>query len=309
VVIRSVVFSQRVRFGTSGDHKQGPIPALHDGPGNCRADPSLEKGRWYSVEITAEVASGPRPASEADERGEDGGGDNILRLPSLRAVVRHALPALLESTIVPGGLFYVVLLLDGFHGALIAALTWSLLALGRRLVRGQKVPAVLVLSVVLVSARTVVAYVTGSAFLYFVQPTASTFLVAVLFLVTAVARRPIIEKLARDFCPLDPEMFARPFVRRFFLRLSLLWFVVLATQAGFIMWLLLESSVRTFVVERSLVSAVLTVGGIVLSTLWFVRVMRGAGLTVRFSGALASMSLGPSSPTAVPVVPGGPPPA
>ena len=104
-------------------------------------------------------------------------------------------------------------------------------------------------------------YVTGSAFLYFVQPTASTFLVAMLFLVTAVARRPIIEKLARDFCPLDPEMFARPLVRRFFLRLSLLWFVVLATQAGFIMWLLLESSVRTFVVERSLVSAVLTVGG------------------------------------------------
>jgi hypothetical protein len=219
-------------------------------------------------------------------------------LPSLRAVVRHALPALLESTIVPGALFYLVLLLDGFHGALIAALSWSFLALGRRLVRGHKVPAVLVLSVVLVSARTVVAYVTGSAFLYFVQPTASTFLVAVLFLVTAVARRPIIEKLARDFCPLDPEMFARPFVRQFFLRLSFLWFVVLATQAGFIMWLLLESSVRTFVVERSLVSAVLTVGGIVLSTLWFVRVMRSAGLTVRFSGALASIS--PASPASPP---------
>jgi len=207
-------------------------------------------------------------------------------LPSLRAVVHHALPALLDSTIVPGALFYLVLVLDGFRGALIAALAWSLLALVRRLVRGQKVPAVLVLSVVLVSARTVVAYVTGSAFLYFVQPTASTFLVAVLFLVTAVARRPIIERLAHDFCPLDPEMFARPFVRRFFLRLSLLWFVVLATQAGFIMWLLLESSVRTFVLERSLVSAVLTVGGITLSTLWFVRIMRGAGLTVAFSGAL-----------------------
>jgi hypothetical protein len=217
-------------------------------------------------------------------------------LPSLRAVVRHALPPLLESTIVPGALFYLVLLLDGFHGALIAAMVWSFLALGRRLVGGHKVPAVLVLSVVLVSARTVVAYVTGSAFLYFVQPTASTFLVAVLFLVTAVARRPIIERLARDFCPLDPEMFAKPFVRRFFLRLSMLWFVVLATQAGFVMWLLLASSVRTFVVERSLVSAVLTVGGIVLSTLWFVRVMRSAGLTVRFSGALAAVTAGPSTP-------------
>jgi hypothetical protein len=209
-------------------------------------------------------------------------------LPSLRAVVRHALPALLESTIVPGALFYLVLVLAGFHGALIAALAWSLLALGRRVAGGHKVPAILVLSVVLVSARTVIAYVTGSAFLYFVQPTASTFLVAMLFLVTAAARRPIIERLARDFCPLDPEMFKRPFVRRFFLRLSLLWFVVLATQAGFVMWLLLESSVRTFVVERSLVSAVLTVGGIVLSTLWFVRVMRCAGLTVRFSAAVSS---------------------
>ncbi|HEY5025292.1 MAG TPA: VC0807 family protein [Acidimicrobiales bacterium] len=244
-----------------------------------------------------DIASDARPALGAGPREEDDGGSEVLRLPSLRAIVRHALPALLESTIVPGALFYLVLLLDGFHGALIAALSWSFLALGRRLVGGHKVPAVLVLSVVLVSARTVVAYATGSAFLYFVQPTASTFLVAVLFLVTAVARRPIIEKLARDFCPLDPEMFARPFVRRFFLRLSLLWFVVLATQAGFVMWLLLESSVRTFVVERSLVSAVLTVGGIVLSTLWFVRVMRGAGLTVRFSGALASMSLGTTAPT------------
>jgi hypothetical protein len=87
-------------------------------------------------------------------------------------------------------------------------------------------------------------------------------------------------------------------VRRFFLRLSLLWFVVLATQAGFVMWLLLESSVRTFVLERSLVSAVLTVGGIVLSTLWFVRVMRSAGLTVRFSGALVSVASG--DPDALP---------
>ena len=187
----------------------------------------------------------------------------------------------------PGALFYVVLVLAGFRGALLAALAWTFLALGHRLVRRKEVPAVLVLSVVLVTARTVVAYATGSAFLYFVQPTASTFLVAVLFLVTAVARRPIIERLARDFCPLDPEMFTRPFVRRFFLRLSLLWFVVLATQAGFVMWLLLESSVRTFVLERSLVSAVLTAAGITLSTVWFLRVMRSAGLTVLFHGAVA----------------------
>jgi hypothetical protein len=193
----------------------------------------------------------------------------------------------LESTIVPGALFYVVLVLAGFRGALLAALGWSLLAVARRLLRHQKVPALLLLSVVMVGARTAIAYATGSAFLYFVQPTASTFLVAVLFLVTALARRPFIERLATDFCPLDPEMFARPSMRRFFLRLSLLWCVVLTTQAAFVMWLLLASSVRTFVVERSVVSAVLTAGGIALSTSWFVRVMRKAGIAVHFTGGLA----------------------
>ena len=257
-----------------------------------------QRAPCYRGPITAESGTDPCAAQGGVAAGGDDGGDGILRLPSLRAVVRHALPPLLESTIIPGALFYVVLLLDGFRGALIAALAWSVLAVARRVVRRQTVPTVLVLSVVLVAARTVVAYVTGSAFLYFVQPTASTFLVALLFLVTAVARRPIIERLARDFCPLDPEMFTRPFVRRFFLRLSFLWCVVLATQAGFVMWLLLESSVRSFVLERSLVSAVLTVGGIVLSTLWFVRVMRQAGFAVHFTGGLGPRE---PAPAAVPV--------
>ena len=94
--------------------------------------------RWYCVGDHGRGCIRPRPALGADESGEDDGGDDILRLPSLRAVVRHALPALLESTIVPGALLYVVLLLDGFHGALIAALAWSFLALGRRLVRGTR---------------------------------------------------------------------------------------------------------------------------------------------------------------------------
>jgi hypothetical protein len=140
--------------------------------------------------------------------------------------------------------------------------------------------------VVLVAARTVIAYATGSAFLYFVQPTASTFLVAMVFLVTAVARRPIIERLALEFCPLDPALFARPHLRRFFLRLSLLWCIVLVTQAGFVMWLLLETSVRAFVVERSVASAALTLGGIALSVSWFVRVMHQNGVAVRFNGAV-----------------------
>jgi len=256
------------------------------------------EGHCYREAIRAGFDSDPRAGQGADAAGDDNGGEGILRLPSLRAFVRHAGPPLLESTIVPGVLFYVVLVTAGFEGALVAALGWSVLALGHRLVRRRRVPAVLVLSVVLVALRTVVAYATGSAFLYFVQPTASTFLVALVFLGSALVRRPLIERLAHDFCPLDPEMFSRPFVRRFFLRLSLLWCVVLTTQAGFVMWLLLASSVRSFVVERSVVSAVLTLGGIALSTSWFVRVMREAGIVVRFSAGIDALV-----PSAVPAVP------
>ncbi|HXW36002.1 MAG TPA: VC0807 family protein [Acidimicrobiales bacterium] len=208
---------------------------------------------------------------------------HILHMPSPRDFVRHALPSILESTIVPGLIFYAVLLASGFKGAVVAALAWSYLAAGRRAIRRERMPALLLLGIVLLTARTLISFVTGSAFLYFIQPTAGTAVVAVLFGASALLGRPIIERLAHDFCPLDPEVMARPFVRRFFLRLSVLWSIVLLTNAGFVLWLLFESSLKAFVVERAVVSYVLTGGGIVLSTLWFVRTMRGAGISVRWS--------------------------
>ncbi|HUY62962.1 MAG TPA: VC0807 family protein [Acidimicrobiales bacterium] len=231
----------------------------------------------------------PGPVGPVAAHGEPSGADDtaehILHLPSPRELVRHLLPSLIESTIAPGVLFYVVLLAAGFKGALIAALAWSYLAAGRRLVRRQRMPGLLVLGIVLVSLRTIVSFATGSSFVYFVQPTASTFLVAMAFLVTAVAGRPLIERLAHDFCPFDPELLARPFLRRFFMRISLLWCVVLTTNAACVLWLLLRTSVQAFVVERTVVSLILTAGGIALSIIWFIRAMKEHGIAVRFSSA------------------------
>ncbi len=211
---------------------------------------------------------------------------HVLHLPSPRAFVRHALPSLIESTIGPAALFYIVLVTSGFRGAIIAALAWSYLATFRRILRRQRVPGMLLISLALVSLRSFVAFATGSAFLYFIQPTMGTFLVALVFLVTAVAGRPLVERLAHDFCPMDPELMQRDFLRRFFLRVSWLWAVVLTTNAAFVLALLLRTSLRAFVVERTVVSSVLMVGGVVLSVLWFVRFMRQHGIAVRFSSAL-----------------------
>ena len=66
--------------------------------------------------------------------------------------------------------------------------------------------------------------------------------------------------------------------------------LVLLVNSGFVLWLLLASSLHAFVIERTLVTWVLMGGGIVLSTLWFVRTMRRAGIAVRF-GAIGASEL------------------
>jgi ABC-type sugar transport system permease subunit len=172
----------------------------------------------------------------------------------------------------------------------------------RRILRKERVSGMLLLSLVLVSMRTFVAFATGSAFVYFIQPTMGTFLVAVVFLATAVAGRPLVERLAHDFCPIDPDLLKRDFLRRFFLRVSWLWAVVLTTQAGFVLLLLLRTSIRAFVIERTVVSSVLVAGGVVLSVLWFVRAMRQHGIAVRFSSALhLAPAPVPAGPLTLPV--------
>ncbi len=202
-------------------------------------------------------------------------------------MVRHALPSLVEGSIGPAVLFYVTLSFVGFRGALIFALVWAYAAAGRRLIRRERIPALLALGLGLLTVRSAISFLTKSAFLYFVQPTAGTVIVAILFLVTAVADRPLVERLAHDFCPLDKELMGRPHVRRFFVRVSFLWSLVLLVNSGFVLWLLLASSLHAFVIERTLVTWVLMGGGIVLSTLWFVKTMRRAGIAVRF-GAIGA---------------------
>ena len=208
---------------------------------------------------------------------------------------RHALPSVVDASLAPAAIFWVVLRLVGFKGALIAALAWSCLAAVRRLVRRERVPAVLALGLGLLGVRTAVSLVTGSAFIYFAQPTAATAGVALVFMASAFIRRPLVERLAHDFCPLDPDVMGSAVVRRFFLRVSLLWGMILLVNAGFVLWLLVRTSLAAFVWERTMVTWVLMGGGIVLSTLWFIRTLKGAGITVRFGGASAAAAPGCSS--------------
>jgi len=214
-----------------------------------------------------------------------GAGEHVLHLPSPLASLRHSLPALIEGVVGPFAVFYVLLLAAGMKGALIGGLVWCYAAVARHLVRRRRPPGTVLLGAAILTARTAVAFATGSAFLYFAQPTLGTALVALLFLGTAMVRRPLVERLARDFCPIDPAVLARPAVRRFFLQISVLWGTVLLANAGLVFWLLLTSSLKAFVLERTATSWALTALAAAASTVWFLRSMRREGLHVRWGSA------------------------
>jgi hypothetical protein len=215
----------------------------------------------------------------AHECGKSGG---ILKMPAPWAALRHALPVVLEAILAPLALFYLVLTLSGFRGALIAALAWSFLALARRLRRGERVSMLLLLGTLLLTLRTTVSFITGSAFIYFAQPTAGTIVISFVLFGSALLGRPFTQRFAGDFCPIDPEILARPLVHRFFVRISVLWATVLLLNAGFVLWLLLTSSLHAFVLERAAVTYSLTALAIYLSIRQFVVMMRGDGITVQW---------------------------
>lgn len=194
-----------------------------------------------------------------------------LEIPRLRTLARHALPNLVEGTVVPVGMFVVVLHLFGLWGAMIAGLGWSYAALLRRLITRQRIPGLLVIGTATLTARTVLALSTGSSVVYFLQPALGTALVAVAFVCSVVLGRPLAQRIAADFCPIPAHVMADAGVRRAFLGISLLWAVTCLVNASVALWLQFTQSVSTFVLTKSISQAVLTVAAVGISVIWFKR--------------------------------------
>jgi hypothetical protein len=188
-------------------------------------------------------------------------------------MARHAAPNVVEGTVVPVAVFLAGLHLIGVWGAIGLGLVWVYGAIGFRLLRRQRIPGLLVLGAATLTARTVVAVASGSVFLYLLQPSLGTALVAVVFLLSVPAGRPLAERLARDFVPIPAEVLADDPVRRFFARISLLWGFTQLTNAALSIWLLVTQSISVFVLARTAASLLLTASAILVSTVWFRRVM------------------------------------
>jgi hypothetical protein len=201
-----------------------------------------------------------------------------LPLPKLRAIARHAVPNLVECTLVPTLIFSVVLQLSGLVTASIAALGWSYAMLVRRLILRIRIPGLLMLTCLGLTVRTAVVVASGSAFIYFMQPIAATAFVGLTFLASSMTSSPMVDRLAKDFCPLTDDIVGRHGVKRLFRRLTIMWAAVNLLNAAVTCWLLFTQSVAVFVAVKPLSAMVVTWSAVAVTVLWSLRVARQEGL-------------------------------
>ncbi len=209
--------------------------------------------------------------------------------------LRHSIRHLVEGVLVPLGLFYLLLTLTGMTGGLFAALGWGLAALGWRLVWRSPVPAVLLLTTGMLAVRTVIGYFTGSVFLYFLQPTLQNFLIAFVLLVSLPFNRPLIAKLADDFCAFPTVLTNNASVQRFFRRVSLLWACVFIANGGATLWALVRIPLGGFLLVATVGKIALVGFAAVASLLWFRRELRGAGIRLSYFVRSESAAVAPAS--------------
>jgi intracellular septation protein A len=206
-----------------------------------------------------------------------------FEIPSLRALARHAVPRVLEGTVIPLALFVLTLRVFGVWGAMAVGLLWGYGLIGLRLLFRRRVPGVVLLGTATFTVRTLLAVLSHSTFIYFLQPTLGTAAIAGAFLLSVPLDRPLAGRLADDFCPLPADIRTNAHVRQFFRQISLLWAFIGAVNVTVTLWLLFTQSIGTYVVAKTAASSGLTVSAIIISTLWFRRSMARHGIVVTFA--------------------------
>jgi hypothetical protein len=215
----------------------------------------------------------------------EGLGPDFSRPAILRAVARKGVPNLVEATLIPAVLFYVLVVTVSGTAAIVAAMAWATVAVLRRVVARRPIPSILLLGTLGLVVRTLVGLLSGSMFAYFLQPLATTVALAAVFVGSVLVGRPLISRLAHDFCPIAPEVLLRPAVTELFVGLTLLWAGVHLLTAATTFGMLVSMPVATFVLAKTLTSLSITAVAIVLTVTWSIRVARRENLV--FGGAAA----------------------
>jgi hypothetical protein len=217
------------------------------------------------------------PAAHA-ETAHDGHVRLSKRAVLLR-VARRGVPNIAEATIVPAILFFVVVTTIGAAVAMAAVLVWGYAAVLRRVLRAARIPTVLLLATLGLTVKTLVALLSGSTFAYFLQPVATTVVVAGVLVGSLLVGRPLVARFAHDFCPVTPEVARRPAVVRLFIGLTVLWAGAQLLTAAITFAMLVTMSVPMFVALKTVVYVGISITAIVITVCWALRTARKEQLT------------------------------
>ena len=255
-----------------GASPETPDANSHGVPGTVNA--SFRSGRIGAALLqTSAVCGSGTPervvATKTIEAGSELVDAEPVRLPTLRQAARRAAPHVLDGVLLPLALFLVGYRVGGLGMAMAGGLGWSGFAILRRIAKSRRVPAMAILGTAMLIVRSALALATGSAFLYFLQPTIGTAVVGLAFLCSVPAGRPLSRRFAADFVTLPSDLFLASYVHRFFVRNSMMWAVVGLLNAAIAYCLLITLATTIFAVTQTILSVFVTVLAVGISMLWF----------------------------------------
>jgi hypothetical protein len=212
--------------------------------------------------------------------GHERGADMVLYLPPMRRAILSAVRLAIETMVVPTVLLAVLLHTAGLVPGLLGALGWCYLCVLVRWLRCRRMPGTLVLSAGVFTSRTCVALATSSVSLFLFQPILGSCAMAALFVGSALIRRPVTARLARDFIHLPAHITRMPRVQRMFRDVALLWGLSRLADAGMNLGML-HHSADTDLLARGLLSPILTAASVLVCAAWGWRCMRASGVRLQ----------------------------
>lgn len=178
-------------------------------------------------------------------------------------------------------LFYAGFRLAGVWLAFAAALGWCYGMLGWRVATGRRCTALLWITAVGLTAKTVLSLATGNTLIYFLQPAVTNTVIALLFLLSLFGARPLVGRVAGDFYPMNDDVASRPRIQRLFWHLTLMWGVLCLGQAVLTVWLLHAASLETFIAARTGVTVTFAVAGAAVTVVLAARIAHVEQLLAR----------------------------
>jgi hypothetical protein len=198
--------------------------------------------------------------------------------PRFGAIMRHLALSVMMANVIPSVLFYLCLVAGNVWTALIAALVWCYGSMAWRLSTKRRASGLLLLTVIGLTAKTVLALASGSTFVYFLQPAITDGVVAALFLISLASARPLVARLAGDFFPMSADIASRPRIQRLFWNLTLFWAMICVAKSIVTVWLLESFPLVTFVAIKEVMILTMLVIGTGVTVAAAFRVAKSEGL-------------------------------